>query len=737
MLAQKLPMKLGLASPELSRPSRRLVLAGAALSAGSLMVGFGPASRARAQAAGAASRALTPYLRINADNTITVLVAHMDMGQGIYHGCATLVAEELGADWSQMRAEGASGNSKAYGNIAWGGAFQGTGGSTATTSSFERYRRAGATARAMLVQAAAGEWKVPAGEIKVEKGMMSHASGKSAPFAALIEKASSITPPQDVALKPAKDWTLIGNETLPHLNAGAKSTGKFDFTIDLKLPGMLTAVMTHPPLFGATVKSFDATKAKAVKGVVDVVETPRGVAVVAKDMWSAIKGREVLSVEWDDAKAEKRSTGDLSKLYRETAAKPGAATARAEGDLAKGFAAAAKTIEATFEFPYLAHAALEPLNAVARRNADGTLEVWGGHQMPDIYQAVAAGIAGVAPAKVTMHVMPTGGGFGRRAVVDADIIVEAVSVAKAINWAAPVKVQWTREDDMRGGRYRPAYVHRLKAGLDSQGKVIAWQNHIVGQSIVAGTPFAAGLVKNGVDLTSVEGSNNLPYNFGAQKVELTTTNVGVPVLWWRAVGSTHTAYAVECFIDELAEAAGKDPVAFRLSMLDGHPRFAGVLKLAAEKAGWDKPLPAGRFRGVAVAESFSSYVAQVAEISVDAQGRVKVERVVCAVDCGVVINPDMVRAQMEGGIGFGLGAVMKSQLTLDKGQVVEGNFDGYDVLRFEEMPKVEVHMVKSAAAPTGVGEPGVPPVGPAVANAIYAATRKRMRILPFTRAQNA
>jgi isoquinoline 1-oxidoreductase beta subunit len=729
-----LPAKLvGMAAA--SRPSRRSLLAGAALAGGALFIGFGPAGRASARTP--AGGALSPYLRINPDNTVTVLVAHMEMGQGIYHGCATLVAEELGADWSQMRAEGAAGDVKAYGNLAWGGAMQGTGGSTATTSSFDRYRRAGATARAMLVQAAAAEWKVPAGEIRVAEGVLTHRSGKSAPFAAFIEKAAALPPPQNVPLKPAKDWRFIGNETLPHLNARAKANGSFDFTIDLKLPGMLTAVMIHPPLFGATLKSFDAVKAKQVKGVVDVVATPRGVAVVARDMWSAMKGREAVMVEWDEAKAEKRSTGEIMASYRDASKKPGKATARAEGDVAKGFAGAARIIEASYEFPYLAHAALEPLNAVARRNADGTLEVWGGHQMPDVYQGAAARIAGIDPSKVTMHVMPTGGGFGRRAVVDADIIVEAVSVARAINWAAPVKVQWTREDDMRGGRYRPAYVHRLKAGLDRQGKVVAWENHIVGQSIVQGTPFEAGLVKNGVDATSVEGSNNLPYKFGAQKVELTTTDVGVPVLWWRAVGSTHTAYAVECFLDEVAEAAGKDPVAFRLSMLEGHPRFAGVLKLAADKAGWGQPLPAGRFRGVAVAESFSSYVAQVAEVSVDAAGKVKVERIVCAVDCGMVVNPDMVRAQMEGGIGFGLGAVMKSQLTLDKGRVVEGNFDGYDVLRFSEMPKVEVHIVKSEAAPTGVGEPGVPPVGPAVANAIFAATRKRMRILPFTRTENA
>ncbi len=648
-----LPKKLlGLAAAE-ARPSRRVLLAGAAFASGALLVGFGPAGRARAQTP-AAARALTPYLRISPDNTVTVLVAHMDMGQGIYHGCATLVAEELGADWSQMRAEGASGNPRAYGNVAWGGALQGTGGSTATTSSFERYRRAGATARAMLVQAAAAEWKVPAGEIRVEKGVLSHGSGKSAPFAALIEKAAALTPPQNVALKPAKDWTLIGNETLPHLNAQAKSSGRFDFTIDVKLPGLLTAVMIHPPLFGATLKSFDSAKAKQVKGVVDVVATPRGVAIVAKDMWSAMKGREAVTVEWDESKAEARSSAELMAAYLDASKKPGMAVARAEGDIARGFAGATKTVEASYAFPYLAHAALEPLNAIARRNADGTLEVWGGHQIPDVYQGVAARIAGIEPANVKMHVMPTGGGFGRRAVPDADIIVEAVSVAKAINWAAPVKVQWTREDDMRGGRYRPAYVHRLKAGLDGQGRVVAWENHIVGQSILKGTPFEAGMVKNGVDMTSVEGANNLPYRFGAQKVELTTTDVGVPVLWWRAVGSTHTAYAVECFIDELAEAAGKDPVAFRLAMLEGHPRFAGVLRLAAEKAGWGQPLPAGRFRGVAVAESFSSYVAQVAEVSVDAQGQVKIERVVCAVDCGVVVNPDMVRAQMEGALASGL-----------------------------------------------------------------------------------
>jgi isoquinoline 1-oxidoreductase beta subunit len=352
--------------------------------------------------------------------------------------------------------------------------------------------------------------------------------------------------------------------------------------------------------------------------------------------------------------------------------------------------------------------------------------------MPDLYQAVAAQIAGITPDKVTLHVMKTGGSFGRRATPDSEVIVEAVAIAKALGGRAPVKVQWTREDDMKGGRYRPLYVHALKAGLDAQGNLVAWRNHIVGQSILAGTPFGA-LVQNGIDLTSVEGAANIPYAIPNLRVELTTTDVGVPVLWWRSVGSTHTAYAVEAFIDEVAEAAGKDPVEFRLALLKDHPRHAGVLQLAAEKAGWGTPATTGRFRGIAVAESFNTYVAQVAEVSVAEGGRIKVERVVCAVDCGIAINPDQVRAQMEGGIGFGLGAILKSQLTLTNGAVDQGNFDSYDVLRINEMPQVEVHIVPSQESPTGVGEPGVPPIGPALANAVYAATKKRIRLLPFAR----
>jgi isoquinoline 1-oxidoreductase beta subunit len=716
-----------------ARASRRQFLIGAATAGAGLTLGFhvpiGPAARALAADP---VNPINAYLRIAPDDTVTVLSAHMDGGQGIYTGIATLVAEELDADWSQLRVEGAAGDPKLYGNIAWGGAVQGTGGSTGTTSSWERYRRAGAAARAMLVAAAAAEWNLPAGEIRITKGVVSHPSGRSASFGGLADSAARIAPPAEVKLKDPSAWTYIGKEKLPRLDSVAKTTGAQRFPIDVQLPGMLTAVLARPPLFGAKLRSFADAGARRVKGVVDVVETPRGVAVVAKDTWSALKGRAALAVEWDETEAEARGSDELMAQYKELARSGKVAIARNDGDVPGALAGAAQVLEAEFEFPYLAHAAMEPLDAVARFE-DGTLEIWAGHQMPDLYQAVGARMMGIEPARVKLHVMTPGGFFGRRAVPDADVIVEVVSVLKATGAKAPVKVLWTREDDMKGGRYRPMYYHAMKAGLDAQGGLVAWQHRIVGQSILAGTPFESMLVKNSVDQTSVEGASNLPYAVPNLLVDLVTTDVKVPVLWWRSVGSTHTAYATEVFIDQVAQAAGRDPVELRRALLRGHPRHLAVLDLAVEKAGWGTPLPAGRFRGVAVHESFHTYVAQVAEISLKDDGGLKVERVVCAVDCGVAVNPDIIRAQMEGGVGFGLGAILKSEITLDRGRVVQDNFDTYRMLTIDEMPKVEVHIVPSTEPPTGVGEPGVPPIGPAVANAVYAATGKPIRVLPFSR----
>jgi isoquinoline 1-oxidoreductase beta subunit len=733
-----LPRKLqSLASP---RPSRRTFIIGTAAVGAGLAVGFRLADGGAARAAGSPAAAppanpLAAYVVISPDNRVRILAAHMDMGQGIYFGTATLVNEELGADWAMIDVDGGWGNTAAYGNLAWGGTAQGTGGSTGMTSSWERYRKAGAAARLMLIAAAAETWGVAAGEIRTEQGRLSHASGRTATYGEMAAKAATMPLPAVVPLKPKDAWTSIGNADLRRFDSARKSRGQQAFTIDLTLDGMKTALMIHPLRFGATVSSFDAAAAKAVPGVVDVVAIPRGVAVIADGMWPAMKARDLVTVVWDESKAEKRSSATILAGYREQASKPGFATARTDGDVASAFASAAKVIEATYEFPYLAHAALEPLNAVARKQ-DGIVEVWGGHQMPDLYQYLASQVAGVTPDKVRLHVMKTGGGFGRRAVIDADVVVEAVSIAAATGWAYPVKVQWTRDNDMKGGRYRPAYVHRVKAGLDGDGRLVAWENHIVGQSILKGTPFEDGLVKNGIDLTSVEGASNIPYDIANVRVDLSTMDAGVPVLWWRAVGSTHTAYAVETFIDELAEAAGKDPVAYRLDMLAKHPRHHATLQLAAEKAGWGTATAAGRYRGVALAESFNTVVAQVVEISMAGSG-FKVEKVTCAVDCGIAVNPDQVKAQMEGGIGFGLGAILAEEITLTDGVVDQANYDSYTPLRIDQMPEVEVHIVSSDAAPTGAGEPGVPPIGPALANAVYAATKRRVRVLPFSKGLTA
>ena len=591
-------------------------------------------------------------------------------------------------------------------------------------------RKAGATARAMLVAAAATEWNVTPASLTVERGVVHHApSNRQATFGALAAKASGLPVPNEVPLKEPKDFKLIGQK-LPRVDIPPKTNGTAQFTIDVTFPDMLVALLQRPPLFGATVKSFDTTATKAVPGVVDVVQVPRGVAVVAKSFWAAKLGREALKVEWDDSKAEKRSTAAIMAEYRTLAEQPGM-PARNDGDVAAALKGAAKTVSATYEFPYLAHAPMEPLDAVVKLDAN-SCEIWAGDQFQTVDQANAAATAGLKPEQVKIHTLLAGGSFGRRANMGSDYIVEAVSVAKALGAnGVPVKLQWTREDDIRGGLYRPVYVHRLEAALDNNGRLVGWQHRIVGQSIMAGTAFAPVMVKNGIDGTSVEGAANLPYAIPNMSVELSTTETGVPVLWWRVVGSSHTAYATEAFMDEIAHAAGKDPFAFRQAMLEHHPRHKAVLELAANAAGWGGPLPKGKGRGIAVAEAFGTYVAQVAEVTVAQNGQVKVDRVVCAVDCGTPINPDVITAQMEGGIGFGLGAALYGAITLKDGKVEQTNFDGYRVLRIDEMPKVEVHIVQSPEAPTGVGEPGVAPVGPAVANAVFAATGKRLRILPF------
>ena len=709
--------------------SRRRFLQGAGAASLGLVVGFHWAPRnAMAQKAAAGTPAtMNAFVRIAPDNTVTVLSKHLEMGQGTYTGLATIVAEELDADWKQMRTEGAPADVKLYANLAFG--MQGTGGSTAMANSWDQLRKAGATARAMLVQAAAEQWKLPAREITVSKGVVRHASGKKATFGQLAAKASTLTPPTDAPLKDPAKFTLIGKD-VPRLDARAKSNGTAQYTIDVKLPGQLTALLQRAPLFGAKVKSFEAGKAKAVPGVVDVVQISNGVAVVAKNFWAAKLGREALDIQWDDSAAEKRGTDEIMAEYKELAKKPGL-PARKDGDVEAAFARAAKVIEASYDFPYLAHAPMEPLDCVVKLDAE-KVEIWAGDQFQTVDQGNAARVLGFKPEQVKINTLYAGGSFGRRATMQSDYIVEGVEIAKAINGKAPVRLVWTREDDIRGGRYRPMYHHVLKAGVDDKGEIIAWQHRIVGQSIMGGTAFEQFMVKDGIDATSVEGAANLPYAIPNMSVELHTTKTGVPVLWWRSVGSTHTAFATEVFLDEIANATSQDPVALRRRLLAKHPRHLGVLNLAAEKAGWGKPLPTGRVRGIAVHESFASFVAEVAEVALQPDGSWKVEKIVAAVDCGTPINPNIIRAQVESGIGYGLSATIKPGISLAKGGAVEqSNFHDYEVLRIHEMPKVEVHIVPSKEKPTGIGEPGTPPVAPAVANALMRGTKVVFRALPL------
>jgi len=723
------PMSLwtGVAGPELTRRDflKLTSIAGAGFTLGVLL----PAPAG----AGAAPTLAMPFVRINTDNTVTVISKHVEAGQGVWTGLPALVAEELDASWEQMRVESAPAKVPLYGNFAFDpkGSVQGTGGSTAVANSWMQLRQAGATARVMLVQAAATQWKVPATELTVSDGVVRHASGKKATFGELATRAAQVPVPKDVKLKDPSAFKIIGRNKLPRLDSRAKSFGQQQFAIDVMLPGMMTAVVMRPPRFGGKVASFDATQAKAVAGVVDVVQIPRGVAVIGVDTWAAKKGREVLQVTWDESAAEKRSSSQIMAEYKQLARQPEAVKAIQEGDVEAALKSAAHTIEAEFELPYLAHAPMEPLTAVARLSAD-KCEIWAGCQFQTLDQVNAARETGLKPDQVFINTLAAGGTFGRRATADSDYISEVTSIAKAVNGKYPVRLIWTREDDVMGGRYRPMNYHHITAGLSQDGKIIAYKQRIVGQSIMTGTPFAA-MMKDGLDPTAVEGNAPEQYEIQNAHVSWNQAKSAVPVLWWRSVGHSHMAVSKEIMLDELAQAAGKDPVAFRLAHLEKHPKHAAVLRLVAEKAGWDRPFSKGkgRGRGVALHESFGTVVAQVAEVTVSGD-TVTVDRVVCALDCGTAVNPDVIKAQMQSGIGYGLAAALHGKITLTDGHVDQTNFHQYTVLRINEMPRaIEVYTVPSTNPPSGVGEPGLPPIAPAVANAVRAATGIKLRKLPF------
>jgi len=709
--------------------SRRDFLKGSAAAAAALFVGIDARG---VLAAGGRETVVNPFVRIDADGTVTVIAKHFEMGQGTTTGLTTLVAEELDADWHTIRVEFAPADASKYKNLFWGA--QGTGGSSSIANSFQQYRAAGATARDLLVRAAAEQWAVEPGAIAVRDGWLS-AGEKSAHFGKFVARAVELTPPDKPRLKTPDQFRLIGNAALPRKDNSGKTDGSAVFAMDVKVPGMVYAAILRSPRFGGKLKSFDATKAKQVAGFVDAraLPTGTGVAVFGTDTWAAFQARKAIEATWDDSAAETRGSDAMIAELRRLADSPEYDIGEVKGAAARAaIDAAARTVEAEFLFPFLAHAPMEPLNCVIEPTANG-VRFHDGCQSPSFVQGAVAHVLGLEAGQVEINTVYAGGSFGRRATPTSDYQVEAALAFALLGKQTPVKLVWSREDDIHGGYYRSMALHRARIGLDDSGKIVGWDHRIVNKSIMMGTAFEQMAVKDGIDGTSVEGVEGTLYNLPGMAIGLSYFESPVPVLWWRSVGHTHSGYAMESLLDMVAREAGQDPVELRLGLLDRsdarQARMAGVIEAARDLAGW-KP---GDKRGFAAHFSFNTFVAVVAEVGVDGE-RVNVDKLSIAVDCGVPVNPDVIRAQMEGGAGYGLGAVMRNRITFRDGLVEQSNFPDYLPLRINDMPAVEVAIVPSAEAPTGVGEPAVPPTGPAVANAIFAATGKRITVLPMTAA---
>ena len=697
---------------------RRAFLETAGTVGAGLVIGFRIPTRGEQEPAPFAPNA---WLRIGPDDSVLVIVDRSEMGQGVATSLPMLLAEELEADWTKVQIDFAPAD-KAYINPLFG--LQGTGGSSSVRAAWTPLRKAGAAAREVLITAAAQRWAVKREECHAERGAVVHAKSKRRlRYGQLVARASTLPVPADVPLKDPKTWTIAGKPT-KRLDSPSKTNGRAKFGIDTWVPGLRVAVVARSPVFGGKVKSFDATAAKKIEGVRDVVQISSGIAVVASGYWPARQGRDALKVEWDEGPGAAVSSAGISSLFAERAAQAGV-VARHDGDPDGSLAGAASKVEADYEMPFLAHTTMEPMNATAHVRADG-VDIWAPTQFQQGAQGLGAQIGGVPLEQVKVHTTYLGGGFGRR--FELDFIQEALETSKAAG-GVPVKVIWSREDDIQHAQYRPANFHRMRAGLGADGKPIAWTHRIVAPSIMA--RVFPNMVQNGLDGEAVEGGVGMPYAVPNVHVDYALTDTGIPVGFWRSVNNSYNAFAVETFIDELAAAAKADPFEYRRGLLANAPRHRGVLELAAAKAGWGTPAPAGRSRGIALHKSFESFVAQVAEVSVSPAGEVRVHRVVCAVDCGMYVNPDTIEAQMQGAIVFGLTAALKGQITIDKGRVQQSNFNDYEMLRLAEMPVVEVYIVPSSEAPGGIGEPGTPPIAPAVCNAIFAATGKRIRKLPI------
>ena len=711
------------------KSNRRQFLKSGAVLGGGLIISFmAPASAKRlANAFDPGPEVLfkpNAFLRIGSDGVINVILAHAEMGQGIWTTLAMLIAEELDADWKSVKVEHCPAE-QVYAHTAFG--IQITGGSSSTWSEFDRYRQAGATARTLLKEAAAKKFGVNAADCKTENGWVISGNNKAG-YGELVSLASTLKAPAKVELRPASEWKYIG-KGLKRLDAPEKVNGTAKYGMDVQFPGMFTALVAHSPVPGGKLQSFNATAAKAVPGVRDVVQIPTGVAVIADHFWAAKKGRELLKIVWDLGSYQSFSSAQQTADYK-TLANTKGIPALEKGNVETSLEKSSKIIEAEYHFPYLAHAAMEPLNCTVKITKD-SCQIWTGTQLPGVDQMAAAKILGFKPEQVNIQTVFLGGGFGRRATPNSDFVTEAVHIAKASGKF--IKMVWTREDDMKGGYYRPAFLHKMRIGVDGNGYPLAWQHEIVGQSIMEGTMFEA-MIKNGIDGSSVEGITDSPYleNIKDAYVGLHSPKQPVTVLWYRSVGNTHTAYVMETMIDELATKAGKDPLEYRRTLLKDKTRHLSALNLAAEKAGWGKTLPEGHFQGIAVHESFLSFVAQVVEISISEAGKPVVHRVICAIDCGLAVNPDGVKAQMESGIIFGLTMALYGEITFENGQVQQSNFHNYPMMRMNDSPAlIDVFIANSSEKMGGAGEPGVPPTAPALANAIFAATGKRLYSTPF------
>jgi isoquinoline 1-oxidoreductase beta subunit len=684
-----------------------------------LIVGFYLPGRREVLAAEASPAVLNAFVHVSPENVVTILIGKSEMGQGVITSLSMLAAEELECDWKRIRFEFAP-----AATVYFDPAFhmQGTGGSQTIHSGWVPMRQAGATAREMLIAAAAQKWGVDASECHAENGEVVHTSSKRRlSYGSVAEAAAKIPPPTDVKLKDPSQFKVIGKPT-KRLDTPDKVNGKAGFGIDARRPGMLHAAVLRCPVFGGKVASFDATKAKTMPGVKDVIQISTGIAVVADNTWNALQARNAVEVKWDEGPTAAMSSDSIWKMYAAATETPGV-VAKKVGDADSGMSSAAQKVEAVYQAPFAAHCTMEPMNCTADVRED-RVDIWAPTQFQTPAQGIAAKIAGVKPEQSFVHTTYLGGGFGRRGW--SDFVTDACETSKAMK--APVQVTWSREDDMQHDYYRPASYVKLAAGLGSDGNPVAFTARVACDSI--NNWFFPGSVKNGMDESSVEGLSDMPYDVANILVDYKMTTPGIPTGFWRSVGASQNGFFEESFVDELAAAAKKDPYEYRKALLSKQPRHLGVLNLAAEKAGWGRPLPKGVFRGIAVVEAFDTYVAEVAEVSVGKDGTVKVHRVVCALDCGQVVNPHIVEQQAIGGIVFGLTQTLKNEITIDKGRVVQANFDSYDMLRMNEMPKVEVYIVPSSEVPRGMGEPAVPPVAPAVCNAIFAATGKRIRKMP-------